>query len=120
MCGRATLAMVVSSEFIIVASMIEMVIGRPVGGVLPRRSAAASRGAGGGRARRSCRPSTLRGDSPRAQLAGRGGLSKAIRTGRRWTTFTQLPVAFCGGRGENAAPVPGEKLATWPLHAAPG
>jgi hypothetical protein len=33
MCGRATLAIVVSSEFMIVASMTEIVIGHPVGRV---------------------------------------------------------------------------------------
>ena len=34
-------------------------------------------------------------------------VSKAIRTGTRCTTLTQLPVAFCGGRIANCAPVPG-------------
>ncbi len=32
--------------------------------------------------------------------------SRWIRTGTRWTTFTQLPVAFSGGRSEKRAPVP--------------
>ena len=49
-----------------------------------------------------------------------GGLSKAMRTGRRWTTFTQLPVAFWAGRAEKAEPVPGLKLATWPANFWPG
>ena len=34
-------------------------------------------------------------------------LSKAMRTGTRCTTLTQLPLAFCGGRIANCAPVPG-------------
>src|SRR5208337_3066183 len=34
------------------------------------------------------------------------------RTGRRWTTFTQLPVAFSAGRSEKVNPVPGLKLST--------
>ena len=33
------------------------------------------------------------------------GSSRRRRTGTRWTTFTQLPVAFCAGRIENWAPV---------------
>ena len=32
--------------------------------------------------------------------------SRWIRTGTRWTTFTQLPVAFSGGKSEKRAPVP--------------
>ena len=42
-------------------------------------------------------------------------LSKAIRTGTRCTTFTQFPVAFCGGRIENCAPVPGLTATTVPV-----
>ena len=38
-----------------------------------------------------------------------------MRTGTRCTTLTQLPVAFCGGRIENCAPVPGDSEPTWPL-----
>ena len=34
------------------------------------------------------------------------------RTGRRCTTFTQLPDAFCGGRIANSAPVAGLMLST--------
>ena len=34
-----------------------------------------------------------------------------MRTGRRWTTLIQLPVAFCAGTSANAAPVPPEKPA---------
>jgi hypothetical protein len=30
-----------------------------------------------------------------------------MRTGRRCTTFTQLPEAFCGGRIANSPPWPG-------------
>ena len=42
--------------------------------------------------------------------------SRRIFTGRRWTTFTQLPVAFSGGSSENRAPVPAA-LATCALYA---
>ena len=37
-----------------------------------------------------------------------------MRTGTRCTTFTQLPLAFCGGRIANCAPVPGLTAATTP------
>ncbi len=37
-----------------------------------------------------------------------------IRTGKRWVTFTQLPVAFCGGNKENTAPDPQLILETVP------
>ncbi len=40
--------------------------------------------------------------------------SKTMRTGTRCTTFTQLPMAFCGGRIANCAPVPGLIEATVP------
>ena len=33
----------------------------------------------------------------RSGLAASSSLSKAIRTGTRWTTLIQLPVAFCAG-----------------------
>ncbi len=36
----------------------------------------------------------------------------AIRTGTRWRTFTQLPLAFWAGRTENCEPVPAPMLAT--------
>ena len=29
------------------------------------------------------------------------------RTGTRWTTLTQLPLAFCGGRTDSSEPVEG-------------
>src|SRR5581483_3826305 len=47
-------------------------------------------------------------------------LSKAIRTGTRCTTFTQLPVAFCGGSIANSAPVPGLTETTVPVNARSG
>ena len=47
-------------------------------------------------------------------------LSKAMRTGTRCTTLTQLPVAFCGGRIENCAPVPGLTAITVPLEGVVG
>ena len=37
-----------------------------------------------------------------------------MRTGTRCTTLTQLPLAFCGGRIANCAPVPGLTDATVP------
>ena len=40
--------------------------------------------------------------------------SSAMRTGRRWTTLIQLPVAFCAGISAKAEPVPPEKPATRP------
>ena len=43
--------------------------------------------------------------------------SKAMRTGTRCTTFTQLPMAFCGGRIANCAPVPGLTELTVPWKA---
>ena len=42
-------------------------------------------------------------------------LSKAMRTGTRCTTLTQLPLAFCAGRIENCEPVPGLTATTVPL-----
>src|SRR3546814_5400397 len=44
----------------------------------------------------------------------------AMRTGMRWTILVKLPVAFCGGRTENWAPVPGAMLATRPGSSTPG
>src|SRR6266498_1214857 len=40
--------------------------------------------------------------------------SSRIFTGRRWTTLTQLPVAFSGGKREKRAPVPAESESTLP------
>ena len=33
-----------------------------------------------------------------------------MRTGTRWVTLTQLPLAFCAGRTENSLPVPAPML----------
>ena len=44
----------------------------------------------------------------------------AMRTGMRWTTFTQLPEAFWGGSTANSAPVACEMLATDPVHSESG
>src|SRR5262249_41642073 len=38
--------------------------------------------------------------------------SMPSRTGRRWTTLTQLPVAFSAGNKEKVNPVPGLRLST--------
>ena len=40
--------------------------------------------------------------------------SSATRTGRRWTTLIQLPVAFCAGISANDEPVPPESPTTLP------
>jgi hypothetical protein len=41
------------------------------------------------------------------ETSGRSGASSSFsRTGTRCVTFTQLPVAFCGGSIEKDAPVP--------------
>ena len=49
-----------------------------------------------------------------------GGCSTSRRTGIRWTTFTQLPVAFWGGSTENSAPVAGAIASTVAGHSTPG
>jgi len=46
--------------------------------------------------------------------------SKVIRTGTRCTTLTQLPLAFCGGRIANCAPVPGLTELTVPWNVWSG
>ena len=43
-----------------------------------------------------------------------------MRTGTRCTTLTQFPLAFCGGRIANCAPVPGLTAATVPRKVRPG
>ena len=43
-----------------------------------------------------------------------------MRTGTRCTTLTQLPLAFCGGRIANCAPVPGLIATTRPKNATSG
>src|SRR5260221_4662544 len=48
------------------------------------------------------------------------GSSTLMRTGTRCVTFTQLPVAFCGGRSENAVPLPPERLTTVPWKGGSG
>ena len=59
------------------------------------------------------------GGKPGVQAAA-GIASTSISTGRRCTTFTQLPVAFWAGSGEKASPEPGLKLATWPVSFTSG
>ena len=41
-------------------------------------------------------------------------------TGILWTTLTQFPEEFCGGRIENSAPVAGLMLSTWAFHSLLG
>ena len=43
-----------------------------------------------------------------------------MRTGTRWTTLTQLPVAFCAGSSENSEPVPAPMLATVAVEGVAG
>ena len=46
--------------------------------------------------------------------------SSLIFTGRRCTTFTQLPEAFCGGRIANSDPAAGLMLETTPSQTSFG
>jgi hypothetical protein len=46
--------------------------------------------------------------------------SMAMRTGTRCTTLTQFPLAFCGGRMANCAPVPGLMAAIVPWNVWSG
>lgn len=57
-----------------------------------------------------------------APCKGNSGSScrSSIRTGRRCTTLTQLPVAFSAGSSENCEPVPGLTLTTLPSNFLPG
>src|SRR4051794_38096730 len=43
-----------------------------------------------------------------------GGPLQETRTGTRCTTFTKLPEALSGGRREKVAPVPPERLSSFP------
>ena len=58
-------------------------------------------------------------DSP-AIMSRAGFSSKAMRTGTRCVTLTQLPVAFWAGRTENSLPVPAPIVSTWPRTVTPG
>ena len=52
-----------------------------------------------------------------ARNVGASGLLMSLRrTGRRCTTLTQFPDAFCGGKIANSAPVAGEMLCTSAFH----
>ena len=46
--------------------------------------------------------------------------AKQKRSGTRCTTLTQLPLAFCGGRIANCAPVPGAIEQTVPCQSRSG
>ena len=52
-------------------------------------------------------------------LSGSGALVILMRTGKRWVTLTQLPVAFSGGSTENMAPEPALMLSTTPSSVTP-
>ena len=60
------------------------------------------------------------GRKPGDQAAAMACRSMAMRTGTRWVTFTQLPLAFCAGSTENSEPVPAPMLATWPVSLQSG
>src|SRR5690606_17161449 len=55
-----------------------------------------------------------------AIIARLGTSSNAMRTGTRWVTLTQLPVAFWAGSTENSLPVPAPIVWTWPRTTSPG
>ena len=135
MCGSATLAIVVSSTCMIVASMIadgdqpamrrrSVRVDRAGFGhgfgfqgglrrldLIPRLSPAeraeqARRGCAG----RRCRPRRSALMPVRSAQVRRLRRRACSRTGMRCVTFTQLPVAFCAGSSENSAPVPAPML----------
>ena len=126
MCGRATLAIVVSRICMIIATITETVM-RPrcltscgAGATcaviaLTGFSAAAAEPAAALR----CRPRPRRSGPMRSGRSSAGS-QKRTRTGTRCTTLTQLPVAFCAGSTENSAPVPAPMLATTPSIGAAG
>ena len=57
---------------------------------------------------------------PARSLPVIGSLSSRTRSGTRCTTLTQLPLAFCGGRIANCAPVPGLTDSTVPENVVSG
>ena len=59
-------------------------------------------------------------DPRRSGLSGLGALVILILMGKRWVTFTQLPVAFSGGSTEKVAPEPALMLSTTPSRESPG
>ena len=63
---------------------------------------------------------TLALDPKRSGLSGIGALVILTRTGKRWVTLTQLPVAFSGGSTEKLAPEPALMLSTTPSSLSPG
>ena len=85
------------------------------------------------RTRSTAYPRTVRRASACARCRSRGSRScrragsrrvligvEAKRSGTRCTTLTQLPLAFCGGRIANCAPVPGAIEQILPRHSRPG
>src|SRR4029077_10587312 len=57
---------------------------------------------------------------PARRIGSSGLRSTRMRTEMRWTTLTQLPLAFCAGRIENSAPLAGLMLSTVPDHTRLG
>src|SRR5215813_11154920 len=56
----------------------------------------------------------------RSANGAEAGGSRRILTGRRWTTFTKLPVAFSGGKRLKTDPVPGLRLSIVPVNTWSG
>ena len=72
-----------------------------------RRTPSPSASAPPSRLRRArSRVSTVTSAERPAIIGRPGSPSTAMRTGTRWRTLTQLPLAFCAGRTENCEPVP--------------
>ena len=85
-------------------------------GRMPRRKLGRRKWRQSSRRSRCERVSTLTVvDSPGRSARSSGSLvSSATRTGTRCTILVKLPVAFSGGMTLKIAPVPGERLSTWP------
>lgn len=58
-------------------------------------------------------------ESPGLRGISGGGSMNAMRTGTRCTTLTKLPVALSGGKSEKTAPVPPDRLSTFPKSGRP-
>ena len=69
---------------------------------------------------RWCRWSRWRWRPRGAACRASGALVILMRTGKRWVTLTQLPVAFSGGSTEKVAPEPALMLSTTPSSLSPG
>src|SRR5712675_2250207 len=115
MRGRATLAIVVSSD-----DMIDL--GSLRSGAAQRDTATAEVGPVAAASLGSCEcvSTVTLALSPACNRNPASTWVSWRRTGTRWTTFTQLPVAFSGGRMENCEPVLGLTLVTSAENRLPG